>query len=186
MPVTNFPIFQPSKKIKIHNEFYCVLLILLTATSFYLAYSNENLNEYFIIFIEVFFILSFIPLIVTIILNYYKIDFIKGKFKGNLVLHKNCIKIADQQILLDEIKTISFDNPDFFIRYDRNKFIGPKISCGVGNICTIKTVQNKSYQIHFYQSHDNELVKAEKMLRYYHSKKIISLNNLNKILFRTV
>lgn len=185
MPVTNYPIFEPAKRKKIYFEFFSLGFICLGAVAFVWMKSQAEIHPAVFWIITIFFILSFVPLIVTLILNHYKIDFKRGKFKGNLVLGKNEIRIAEKTVLLDTIETIHFINDDFFIRYERNKWIGPKISSGVGNICSVKTKDGKKYQFNFYQSHDNELVKAEVLLRWYHSKKILSTNNLNHILNET-
>lgn len=187
MPVTNYPIFKTAKIKKLYLEFYSLAILLVAIFTFVWIHTevNININIYVYWFITVFFILSFIPLIVTLILNHYKIDFKRGKFIGNLSLNKNAVHVAHEIIPIENIKSIHFINNDFFIRYQRNKWIGPKISSGVGNVCAITTKDGKQIQFNFYQSHDNELVKAEVILRYYHSKKIISSQNLNQILNET-
>lgn len=182
MPVTNYPIFKLAKIKKLYFEFYSLAIILIATIAFVWTRSVDDINVCVYWIVTIIFILSFVPLIVTIILNHYKIDFKRGKFIGNLTLNKNNIQVAKETIQLDNIESIHFINDDFFVRYDRNKWIGPKISSGIGNLCTIKTKEGKIYQFNFYQSHDNELVKAEIVLRYYHSKKIMSLENLNQIL----
>lgn len=185
MPVINYPIFKPAKRKKIYFEFFSLGFICVGLAAFVWMKNQAETHPIVFWIITIYFILSFVPLIVTLILNHYKIDFKKGKFIGNLTLNKNNIQIAKEIIQLDNIESIHFANDDFFIRYQRNKWIGPKISSGVGNMCTIKMKDGKNHTFNFYQSHDNELVKAEIVLRYYHSKKIMSTNNLNQILNET-
>ena len=182
MPLTDFPIFQPAKRKKIYLEFYSLLFLIIASIAFIWMHSVTEINVFVFWIITLIFILSFVPLIVTLILNHYKIDFKRGKFKGNLILGKNEIRIAEQIILLKDIESIHFINDDFFIRYERNKWIGPKISSGVGNICTIKLKEGKTIFVNFYQSHDNELVKAEILLQYYNKQNILSTDNLKRIL----
>ena len=183
MPVTNYPIFQHDKRPKIHFEFFSLCFIIVASVVFMWMRSVSEVNIWVFWIVTLFFILSFVPLIVTLILNHYKIDFKRGKFKGNLILNENYITINHQNIPLAQIKNIQFTNADFFTRYERNKWIGPKISSGVGNICTLKLKGGKVIQVHFYQSHDNELVKAAEILKHYHSKNILNLTNLNTILY---
>jgi len=182
MPVTNYPIFKSAKIKKLYFEFYSLAILLVATIAFIWMRTIADINVYAYWIVTIIFILSFVPLIVTIILNHYKIDFKRGKFIGNLTLNKNSVQMVKEIIPIENIESIHFINDDFFIRYDRNKWIGPKISSGVGNVCTLKTKEGKLYRINFYQSHDNELVKAEVILRYYHSKKILSSENLNQIL----
>lgn len=182
MPVTNYPIFEPAKRKKIYFEFFSLGFICLGAVAFVWMKSQTEIHPTVFWMAIIFFILSFVPLIVTLILNHYKIDFKRGKFKGNLILGKNEIRIVEQTVLLKDIESIHFINDDFFIRYNRNKWIGPKISSGVGNICTIKLKDGKKYQFNFFQSHDNELVKAEILLQYYNKQNILSIDNLKQIL----
>lgn len=182
MPLISYPIFEPAKRKKIYFEFFSMGFICIGMIAFFSMKSFDEVHPVVFWIITIFFILSFVPLVVTLILNHYKIDFKRGKFKGNLVLGKNEIQIVDEILSVENIDSIHFVNTDFFIRYQRNKWFGPKISSGVDNICTIKLKNGKTFQFNFYQSHDNELVKAEIMLRWYHAKKILSTTNLNQIL----
>lgn len=182
MPVNNFPIFQFAKRKKIYLEFYSLSFIIVASIAFIWMQALEEIHAFVFWLITVIFILSFVPLITTLILNHYKIDFKKGSFKGNLILGKNEIQVAEQIFQLKNIESIHFINDDFFIRYERNKWIGPKISSGVGNSCTIKLKDGKIVQFNFFQSHDNELVKAELMLKYYNNQNILSEMNLKRIL----
>jgi len=183
MQITNYPIFKKAKYRKIYLEFYALFIILLSTIAFVWAKNSAGVSDCLFWILAVLFILSFIPLILIVILNHYKIDFKRGKFQGNMSLQLNQISINDKIVSLNQIKNIQITNHDFFIRYDRNKILGPKISSGTANVCKIELIDGGIIEFNFYQAHDNELVKAEFILRYYQSKGKLSLENLNNILF---
>ena len=104
MPVTNYPIFKSAKIKKLYFEFYSLAIILIATIAFVWMRSIADINVYAYWIVTIIFILSFVPLIVTIILNHYKIDFKRGKFIGNLTLNKNNIQIAKEEIPLENIE----------------------------------------------------------------------------------
>lgn len=185
MPVTDFPIFKLSKRQKQPAEIYWFFLSVMVFFIVIWVHNNYHSQLYLRWFIDLLFMATLIPIGAFFFLNKYKIDFKKGQFKGNMVLHHDYIKVNDEKIFINEIKTITFNNYDFFNRYRKGQMFGAKISSGVENKCYIEMNSSRTIGFNFYQAHDNELVKAEKILFHYHSKKILSTTNLNKILFGT-
>ena len=170
---TSFLVFQRKKGIQIYPE--NVVLFVLTALLFGLAYLNKYRNLQMGEIVAIIAVIWFIYVVVLIISNAFRTEKEYGEYTGKLTFHKSHILLNDNTYSLTEIKNIRFPisyDVKGNIKNSTTSFL-PALSNGLKNKVIIGLKSGENVQANFLQNEKKTIKNIEKeLISYFLSGKI--------------
>ena len=173
-------IFVQQKTFPISNEnIILILLLTLSATSYFVYNLNNLKNAIFESLGAIFTLITFIYFVILIISLFFRHERLQGKLKGRLIFEKDKIHIADDSFNIIDIKEIIIEN--WYVKGNpvdiTTPTLKPKKSNGVKNYVKLYFENDTIITCYFLQTKTDKIQKFSEIFKSYYNLGLLTKQN---------